>query len=124
METIRENEAIFGKTLEHLSKETFATWSRAFVIVPYLVAKLKSQPLPLTISEYKNHPLYVLRRHLLKFEGSAKPFTEGSAPLLSLLCMCLSVAIYPEDSEVLGHCKGESVYARSNVHMVRGSGRE
>lgn len=31
----------------------------------------------------------------------------------------LPPAIYPEDSPVLGHCKGEAVYARSSVHTVR-----
>lgn len=51
--------------------------------------------MPLTIAEYKNHPLYVLKRHLLKFE-----------------------AVYPEDSPVLGHCKGEPVYSRTNVHTL------
>ena len=40
--------------------------------------------------------------------------------LLSLPMIVHCTAIYPEDSEVLGHCKGEPVYARENVHMVRG----
>jgi hypothetical protein len=46
----------------------FFIWGFKFILsLP--AAKLKSQPLPLTIAEYKNHPLYVLKRHLLKFEG-------------------------------------------------------
>ena len=27
------------------------------------------KPMPSAISEFKNHPLYALRRHLLKFEA-------------------------------------------------------
>lgn len=30
---------------------------------------LYSHPLPTSVNDYKSHPLYVLRRHLLKFEG-------------------------------------------------------
>ncbi|GJQ66153.1 hypothetical protein Trydic_g4215 [Trypoxylus dichotomus] len=53
------------------------------------------QPLPTTISEYKNHPLYVLKRHLLKFE-----------------------AIYPPDSLILGFVRNEPVYSRECVHVL------
>ena len=137
--------------------------------------RLKSQPLPLTITEYKNHPLYALKRHLLKFEGdniaflvqrkTLNPFSLPSShfsfsppfdfqflikfeddnitflvcrktlhsPLIHLSLPFNSPglyvlnfflpplpppALYPEDSPVVGHCKGEAVYARSNVHMV------
>ncbi|XP_069592354.1 DNA repair protein complementing XP-C cells isoform X1 [Ranitomeya imitator] len=58
-------------------------------------AKLLKQPLPTSITEYKNHPLYALKRHLLKYE-----------------------AIYPESAAILGSCRGEAVYSRSCVHTL------
>ena len=60
-----------------------------------LKAQLRRKPLPQTVSEYKNHPLYVLKRHLLKFE-----------------------AIYPETAATLGFCRGEPVYSRDCVHTL------
>ncbi|KFP75860.1 DNA repair protein complementing XP-C cells, partial [Apaloderma vittatum] len=57
--------------------------------------KLQDQPLPTAIGEYKNHPLYALQRHLLKYQ-----------------------AIYPESAAVLGYCRGEPVYARECVHTL------
>lgn len=55
------------------------------------------QPLPKTVSECKGHPLYVLVRHLLKFE-----------------------ALYPPDCVPLGHLKtGEAIYSRYCVHTLR-----
>lgn len=56
---------------------------------------LMEQPLPTTISEFKNHPLYALKRHLLKFEG-----------------------IYPADAPTLGFIKEEPVYARECVQTL------
>lgn len=56
---------------------------------------LMEQPLPKTISEYKNHPLYALKRLLLKFEG-----------------------IYPPDAPTLGFIKDEPVYARECVQTL------
>ncbi|XP_026288998.2 LOW QUALITY PROTEIN: DNA repair protein complementing XP-C cells homolog [Frankliniella occidentalis] len=53
------------------------------------------RPMPKTVGECKNHPLYVLKRHLLKFE-----------------------AIYPADSPSLGFVRGEPVYARQNVYTL------
>ncbi|XP_076972538.1 DNA repair protein complementing XP-C cells isoform X2 [Tamandua tetradactyla] len=53
------------------------------------------QPLPTTIGIYKNHPLYALKRHLLKYE-----------------------AIYPETAAILGYCRGEAVYSRDCVHTL------
>jgi xeroderma pigmentosum group C-complementing protein len=44
----------------------------------------------------KNHPLYVLKRHLLKFEG-----------------------IYPPDAPPLGFFKDEPIYARECVFTLR-----
>ncbi|OCT85789.1 DNA repair protein complementing XP-C cells isoform X2 [Xenopus laevis] len=60
--------------------------------------KLLDQPLPTSFPEYKNHPLYVLKRHLLKYE-----------------------AIYPETSAVMGYFRGEAVYSRSCVHNLHSS---
>ncbi|XP_072026463.1 DNA repair protein complementing XP-C cells homolog [Amphiura filiformis] len=60
-----------------------------------LQGKLMNKPLPTTISEYKGHPLYALKRHLLKFEG-----------------------LYPETAAILGYCRGEAVYARECVHEL------
>lgn len=53
------------------------------------------KPLPKSITEYKNHPLYVLKRHLLKFE-----------------------AIYPPDAVTLGFVRGEPVYSRNCVYTL------
>uniref|UniRef100_A0ABI7XC48 XPC complex subunit, DNA damage recognition and repair factor n=1 Tax=Felis catus TaxID=9685 RepID=A0ABI7XC48_FELCA len=53
------------------------------------------QPLPTVIGTYKNHPLYALKRHLLKYE-----------------------AIYPETAAILGYCRGEAVYSRDCVHTL------
>lgn len=58
-------------------------------------AKLLDKPLPTSITEFKNHPLYALKRHLLKYE-----------------------AIYPESSTILGYCRGEAVYSRSCVRTL------
>ncbi|XP_044523907.1 DNA repair protein complementing XP-C cells isoform X1 [Gracilinanus agilis] len=58
-------------------------------------AKLQAQPLPTAIGMYKNHPLYALKRHLLKYE-----------------------AIYPETAAILGYCRGEAVYSRDCVHTL------
>ncbi|XP_058500049.1 DNA repair protein complementing XP-C cells [Solea solea] len=57
--------------------------------------KLQNKPLPISVSEYKNHPMYALKRHLLKYE-----------------------AIYPPTSTVLGYCRGEPVYSRDCVHTL------
>lgn len=57
--------------------------------------KLQKQPLPCSIGEFKNHPLYALKRHLLKFQ-----------------------AIYPSDAPTLGFVRGEAVYARECVHTL------
>lgn len=54
------------------------------------------KPLPTTIAECKNHPLYVLKRHLLKFE-----------------------ALYPVDVPPLGFVRGEAIYARECVFVLQ-----
>ncbi|KAL1392867.1 hypothetical protein pipiens_012160 [Culex pipiens pipiens] len=56
---------------------------------------LLEQPLPKSIGEFKNHPLYALKRHLLKFE-----------------------AIYPPDAPTLGFIREEPVYARECVQTL------
>ena len=56
---------------------------------------LLERPIPTNVSDFKDHPLYVLKRHLLKFE-----------------------AIYPEESQVLGYCNREPIYARECVHVL------
>ncbi|XP_045048205.2 DNA repair protein complementing XP-C cells isoform X2 [Desmodus rotundus] len=58
-------------------------------------AKHLDQPLPSVIGTYKNHPLYALKRHLLKYE-----------------------AIYPETAAIIGYCRGEAVYSRDCVHIL------
>ncbi|XP_036907243.1 DNA repair protein complementing XP-C cells isoform X2 [Sturnira hondurensis] len=58
-------------------------------------AKHLDQPLPCVIGTYKNHPLYALKRHLLKYE-----------------------AIYPETAAIIGYCRGEAVYSRDCVHVL------
>ncbi|EDW08383.2 DNA repair protein complementing XP-C cells homolog [Drosophila mojavensis] len=53
------------------------------------------KPLPKSISDFKDHPLYALERHLLKFQG-----------------------IYPPDAPTLGFIRGEPVYSRDCVHLL------
>ncbi|XP_067854464.1 DNA repair protein complementing XP-C cells isoform X2 [Heptranchias perlo] len=60
-----------------------------------LQTKLLDRPLPTTVAEYKSHPLYVLKRHLLKYE-----------------------ALYPSTASILGYCKTEAVYSRDCVHPL------
>uniref|UniRef100_A0A672G143 Xeroderma pigmentosum, complementation group C n=1 Tax=Salarias fasciatus TaxID=181472 RepID=A0A672G143_SALFA len=60
-----------------------------------LQRRLLNKPMPVSIGEYKNHPLYALKRHLLKYE-----------------------AIYPPSATVLGYCRGEPVYSRDCVHTL------
>uniref|UniRef100_UPI00398F2F5C DNA repair protein complementing XP-C cells isoform X2 n=1 Tax=Pristiophorus japonicus TaxID=55135 RepID=UPI00398F2F5C len=60
-----------------------------------LQAKLLDRPLPTSVAEYKSHPLYVLKRHLLKYE-----------------------TLYPPTASVLGYCRKEAVYSRDCVHTL------
>lgn len=61
-----------------------------------LLDKELEQPMPKTIGECKGHPLYVIARHLLKFE-----------------------ALYPPDCVPLGHTStGEAIYSRHCVHIL------
>ncbi|XP_055640887.1 DNA repair protein complementing XP-C cells homolog [Toxorhynchites rutilus septentrionalis] len=54
------------------------------------------KPLPTTIAECKNHPLYVLKRHLLKYE-----------------------ALYPPELPSLGFVRGEAIFARECVFVLQ-----
>jgi len=58
--------------------------------------KMASAPMPTSVGAFKNHPLYALQRHLLKFE-----------------------AIYPPEAPTLGFIRGEGVYARECVHTLQ-----
>uniref|UniRef100_A0A8C4Q883 Uncharacterized protein n=1 Tax=Eptatretus burgeri TaxID=7764 RepID=A0A8C4Q883_EPTBU len=60
-----------------------------------LQQKLYEEPIPTKIAAFKNHPLYVLPRHLLKFQ-----------------------AIYPLSAKPLGNYRGEPIYARECVHNL------
>lgn len=63
----------------------------------FIYSRELEQPLPRTLSEIKGHPLYVIQRHLLKFE-----------------------ALYPPDCVPLGHTStGEAIYSRHCVHTIR-----
>ncbi|PNF35257.1 hypothetical protein B7P43_G04796 [Cryptotermes secundus] len=53
------------------------------------------RPMPTTLKEFKNHPLYVLKDDLLKFE-----------------------ALYPPDAPPLGFVRGKPIYARECVHVL------
>ncbi|XP_037941012.1 DNA repair protein complementing XP-C cells homolog [Teleopsis dalmanni] len=55
----------------------------------------EEKPMPTAISEFKDHPLYALQRHLLKFQ-----------------------AIYPPNAPTLGFVRGEPVYSRFCVHTL------
>ena len=61
-----------------------------------LETQLTLQPLPKTIGEYKNHPLYALKKHLLQYE-----------------------AIHPSDAPTIGFFRSEPVYERSCIKNVR-----
>ncbi|KAG2218914.1 hypothetical protein INT45_007815 [Circinella minor] len=52
------------------------------------------EPMPTSIGEFNNHPLYALERHLKKFE------------------------VLVSKDQVLGHIRGEAIYPRSSVKTV------
>ncbi|EJD74033.1 DNA repair protein Rad4 containing protein [Loa loa] len=60
--------------------------------------ELLSKPKPATVAEYKNHPLYVLKKDILKYE-----------------------AIYPEDQAPIGQIRGIDIYPRSSVYHLDGA---
>lgn len=53
---------------------------------------LLKKSLPSSVSDFKDHPLYVLKRHLLKFQ-----------------------AIYPQEAEAIGVIREEPIYLRDNL---------
>ncbi|KRZ25148.1 DNA repair protein complementing XP-C cells -like protein [Trichinella pseudospiralis] len=63
----------------------------------FLERMLIEKPLPKKRSDYKNHPLYVLKRDLLKFE-----------------------ALYPADVQPVGYIGQDAVYPRSAVVKLNG----
>ncbi|KRY34614.1 DNA repair protein complementing XP-C cells -like protein, partial [Trichinella spiralis] len=63
----------------------------------FLEKMLSEKPLPKKRSDYKNHPLYVLKRDLLKFE-----------------------ALYPADLQPVGYIGQEAVYPRTAVMNLKG----
>ena len=65
---------------------------KLFQLIEFLLEMRLKKELPQTVSEYKDHPLYVLKRHLLKFQS-----------------------IYPENAEPVGDFRNESVYSRDNM---------
>lgn len=58
---------------------------------------LLAKPMPKIVSEFKDHPLYVIEKDLLKFE-----------------------AIYPKDTEPLGQIRNQNIYPRSAVFVCQG----
>lgn len=58
---------------------------------------LESLPMSTVVADFKNHPLYVLEKDLLKFE-----------------------AIYPPDIIPIAEIRGHKVYPRSSVHVLQG----
>lgn len=54
-----------------------------------------AKPMPKSISEFKNHPLYALKRHLLKYQ-----------------------AIYPPEPPILGYIREEAIYPRDCVFIL------
>eukprot|EP01135_Chromosphaera_perkinsii_P005815 Nk52_evm4s367 gene=Nk52_evmTU4s367 len=61
-----------------------------------ITGRITSKEFPASIAGFKNHPLYALERHLLKYE-----------------------VIYPcDDSAVVGKFKGEKIFPRDNVHLL------
>lgn len=77
-------------------KPRFTGNPRLLMLWIYLRCRELEQPLPKTLAECKGHPLYVVARHLLKFEG-----------------------LYPPDCVPLGHLKsGDAIYSRHCVHTL------
>lgn len=90
----RIDPAWWEESLEPFSPPTGC--ERELVENTQIQSKLQRQPMPASIADFKNHPLYALKRHLLKFE-----------------------AIYPPDAPTLGFVRGEAVYARECIHTLR-----
>ncbi|CAJ0574364.1 unnamed protein product, partial [Mesorhabditis spiculigera] len=65
----------------------------------YFMKTLAGRPLPKSIAEYKDHPLYVLEKDLLKFEAIYPP---------------------PDVQKPIGQVRGLNVYPRSTVFHLQG----
>ncbi|RWS29929.1 DNA repair protein complementing XP-C cells-like protein, partial [Leptotrombidium deliense] len=87
----RVNEQWLQETLNAF-KSPFTEISDEDLQMKQIVSK---QPLPSTLAAFKNHPLYVLDKHLLKYE-----------------------VIYPEDAPRITSFRGSSVYSREYVQTV------
>lgn len=87
-----------GKWLDAtLSKFTSSSISKEDENEDYeLQIKLSERPMPKSIAAFKNHPFYILKRHLLVYE-----------------------AIYPNDAQPVAFFHDEPVYDRNNVRFVR-----
>ncbi|RWS10463.1 XPC-like protein isoform b [Dinothrombium tinctorium] len=88
----RVNEQWLTETLQ-----PFKTWriEEDDIEDKQLALILSEKPLPSTLSEFKNHPLYALEKHLLKYE-----------------------VIYPPDAPKIGEFRGSAIYSREHVHTV------
>ena len=53
---------------------------------------LYAKPMPSSLPEFKDHPLYVLKRHLLKFQS-----------------------IYPAEAKPMGFFRDEPIFSRDNL---------
>ncbi|TKR80073.1 hypothetical protein L596_014204 [Steinernema carpocapsae] len=98
-------------TLGYRRKRTGATYLKETLLMKKFLAHRKRakaedmefhdtlslRPMPTTLSDFKNHPLYALEKDLLKFE-----------------------AIYPSDQKPVGKVRGQDVYPRSCVRHLEG----
>lgn len=96
MRTLRTEEQWLKSSLDYQFLR--ANEVRARLEDANILEHLKSKPLPLKLSEYKNHPLYALTKDLLKFE-----------------------AIYPADTAPIGRIGKHDIFPRSAVHKLEGS---
>ncbi|CAF0817063.1 unnamed protein product [Brachionus calyciflorus] len=74
--------------LQHQPLDAYLDMEEEKQLKEYLLQK----PLPQTVSEFKNHPLYVLPRHLLKFQ-----------------------TIYPKNATPISHFRKEPIYSTDNL---------
>ena len=61
----------------------------------FILEMLLSKEIPKSLPDFKDHPLYVLPKHLLKFQ-----------------------AIYPANVTPIGHFRNESIYLRDNLSTL------
>ncbi|CAJ0883969.1 12804_t:CDS:10 [Entrophospora sp. SA101] len=77
------------------TKDGYDWWSETLscFTCPFETVKI-SEKFPSSISEFNNHPLYALERHLKKYE-----------------------ILFPKEP-VIGHIRGESIYPRKNIKQL------